>query len=139
MTALAEPLGGLRVKLHSRLPGLVQRTRLVDPLAEKLVQLVLHLDGRVDRPVAAAAVGADGDQVLVVAVGGQQLADARGRLAVLLGGDVGHEPAEAAEHVDRPDSGRGRPGSARARCGRPAGRAPRRRSARWGRRLRPAR
>ena len=54
----------------------------------------------VDRAVAAAAVGADRDQVLVVAVGGQQLADRERRLAVLVAGDLGHQPAEAFQHVD---------------------------------------
>ena len=40
------------------------------------------------------------DQVFVIAIGGQEAANQRGRAAMLLAGNVGHQPAEARQHVD---------------------------------------
>ena len=74
-SSAAWPGARLAASCSSAVPGLLQRGRLLDRLPQVAVDLVLHVDGRVDRLVAAAAIRADGNQVFVVAVGGQQLAD----------------------------------------------------------------
>ena len=57
--------------------------------------------GGIDDAVGAAAVGADREQVFVFGIGGEQPAnDLRGG-AMLFGGDVAHQSADALQHVDR--------------------------------------
>ena len=79
----AQPRRGLLMEFQQGVARGREVRRLLDRLPQEAVQVVLHVDGHVDQAIAAAAVGADGNQVFVVAVGGHQLADRRGRLEVL--------------------------------------------------------
>ena len=73
----------LLVKFQQRVARGIEGRRLLDRLPQEAVQVVVHVDGRVDEAIAAAAIGAHGNQVFVIAVGGQQLAHGDGRLAML--------------------------------------------------------
>src|SRR5690242_8827748 len=56
------------------------RHPLVDPLPQIAIDFVLQVDGRVNGSIRSAAIRADRDQVFVVAIRGQQLAERLGSI-----------------------------------------------------------
>ena len=85
---------------HRGFAGLLDARRLVDPLLQKLVQVRLHGNRPIDRRARALPIGADRNQVFMLAIHGQQFANRAGRVAMLGSGDVHHQAADAFQHVD---------------------------------------
>lgn len=60
----------------------------------------MQCDGLVDRHIRPLLVGADGDEILVLAVKGQTLAAARGEGDFFGGSDILIESAHTLEHIN---------------------------------------
>src|SRR5262249_31588305 len=78
---------------EKRRARLLDRTRLVDLLAEEVFYRVEHVHGHVEPWIAAASIGTYRQQILMVAIRGQELAHHRGCLTVLGGRQRAHQPA----------------------------------------------
>ena len=76
-------------------------TRCFDGLHEEFLHRRPQLDGRVDARIAALLVGADGDEVAMLLVDGQRLAEAARELGVLGRDDLVHHAADRGFDVDR--------------------------------------
>src|SRR5262245_37829113 len=89
-------LGELRQSGHGRR----ELHQFLHPLPQEFLRLVAHPDGGVHQQTRSALISADGDQVLILLIGGQKLLEAVGAPAVLVGGYVGHRAADARQDVD---------------------------------------
>ena len=83
------------------LPGVVHAGALFDFLPQEFVHTVEHVDGGIDLFIAPAAIGPDGNQIFLFAIDRQQLAHRPGGAEMFRIDHVGHQTAEAFEHVDR--------------------------------------
>ena len=119
-------------------PGVIGGRLIAHALLQEGVDLALVVDGGVDQRVRAAAVGADVEQVLWPAAGGEGAAQRRGLLAALGGGHPAGHAGDRAERVDRRGSARRRRACGPAPRARPGSSARSRRSVRCGRRRRRA-
>lgn len=76
--------------VEQALAGVVEGGGLLDGLAQVMIHFLLHVDGRVNPKIAAPLVSSDGNEVFVIAIGGEQIAERVGGEAVLFVGDLGH-------------------------------------------------
>src|SRR3954468_6355449 len=90
-----------RREAHEAVVGLLERARLVDALLEVGLDRAALGERLVDDRVGAGLVGADRDQVLLLLVGGHELAQAAPGLLDLARGDLRGEARDALEDVDR--------------------------------------